>query len=239
MGADMPKVLFEIAGKPLVHWVIKACRDAGVERIIVVVGYQGHLVRESLADVPNCEFVEQTELLGTGHAAMMAEPAFSSGEPRRVVVLAGDMPLVKPQTLQKLISIHVESEAAATLGTGLLDDPTGYGRIVRDEKGEFVGIVEQKDATDEQRAIKEINPSFYCFQSDLLFHGLTKVDRGNKQGEYYLTDVPAILKQQGYAVSLVTAVEPLEMHGVNTPDQLAEVERLMLERLQDQGKEPA
>ncbi len=235
----MPKVLFEVAGKPLVKWVIEACRAAGVDRLIIVVGYQGERVKEALADVSGCEFVEQTELLGTGHAAMMAQPKFSPENPRRVIVLAGDMPLIQPATLKQLIDTHDQTGAAATLGTGILEDPTGYGRIVRDENGDFARIVEQKDASDEERAIQEINPSFYCFQSDLLFEGLTKVDRGNKQGEYYLTDVPAILKDQGYPVSLVTAVKPQEMHGVNTPEQLADVERLMLERQKDQGKEPA
>ena len=240
MGGEQPKVLFEVADRSMIHWVIDACRSVGVQRVIAVVGYKAELVRDKLADVANCQFVEQKERLGTGHAAMMAEPAFADQPPRDVLVLAGDMPMLKPETLRRLIETHRQSGAAATLATGRLEDPTGYGRIIRDADGNFDRIVEQKDGSAEELAVNEVNPSFYCFRSDRLFDALRSVGKGNQQGEYYLTDVPGILKQRGERVSLVEAVAPDEILGVNTPEQLEQVTRLMQQRINDQrGEESA
>ena len=142
----LPKVLVEVAGQPMLHWVVRACREAGVRRCVIVIGYRGDLVRERFADVPGCVFVEQTQQLGTGHAARMAAPLFEGEGDRDVYVLGGDGPLIRSRTLRLLLDTHRRERAAATLATSVLDDPTGYGRVLRDSDGGFARIVEQKDA---------------------------------------------------------------------------------------------
>jgi bifunctional UDP-N-acetylglucosamine pyrophosphorylase/glucosamine-1-phosphate N-acetyltransferase len=227
MGGDKPKVVYTVAGKPMVWWVVQACRQAGVERCIIVVGYGGEQVRAALAAEPHCDFVEQKEQLGTGHATRMAEPLFKSNEPRDVFVLAGDGPLIRAKTLTRLLEVHRAKGAGATLATAILDNPSGYGRIVREPNGSFRTIIEQKDATPEQIKIREVNPSYYCFRSDLLFAALGQVTNRNKSGEYYLTDVPELLKKQGHATAVVDAVPPEDVLSINTPEQLAEVDRIL------------
>jgi len=231
MNSDLPKVLLQVAGKPMVQWVVEACIAAGVERCIVVIGYKGDDVRAALKHFGQCEFVEQTEQLGTGHAAKMAAPLFTPDQPRDVFVLAGDGPLIRPATLRTLLNIHRDKQAASTLATAVLDDPSGYGRVMRDDQNEFACIVEQKDASPEQLAVREVNPSYYCFRSDDLFAQLEQIRNDNKQGEYYLTDVPGLLKQQGRTVALVDAVPPEDVLSINTPQQLAEVDRILKTRL--------
>jgi UDP-N-acetylglucosamine diphosphorylase/glucosamine-1-phosphate N-acetyltransferase len=230
-GKPLPKVLYPVADKPMVWWVVKACQAAGVRRCIVVIGYEGRQVRDALQGEGDIAFVEQTEQLGTGHATRMAEPLFDPSQPRDVFVLAGDGPLIRPDTLSLLLHAHRDAGAAATLATAVIDDPAGYGRVLREPDGSLRAIVEHKDATEEQRRCREINPSYYCFRSDLLFAALANVKRNNAQGEYYLTDVPSLLKAQGRVVKVVDAVPPEDVHSVNDPQQLALVDRLMRERL--------
>ena len=146
-------------------------------------------------------------------------------------VLAGDGPLVRARTLGRLLEVHRRSKAAATLATAILDEPEGYGRVVRESDGSFTAIVEHVDATDEQLKINEINPSYYCFRSDLLFQALKQVGSDNEKGEFYLTDVPGLLKQQGHVVTVIEAVPPQDVLSINTPQQLARVDELMAERL--------
>lgn len=227
----MPKVLYPVAGKPMVWWVVKACQAAGVRRCILVIGYEGQQVRDALKGEPGVAFVEQSEQLGTGHATRMAEPLFDAAQGRDVFVLAGDGPLIRPDTLSLLLRTHRQNKAAATLATATIDDPAGYGRVLREADGSLRAIVEHRDATDEERRCREINPSYYCFRSDLLFTALAGVKRNNAQGEYYLTDVPSMLKAQGHVVKVVDAVPPEDVHSVNDPQQLALVDRLMRERL--------
>lgn len=232
MGGDLAKVLHRVADRPMLAWVVDACREAGCDRIVVVVGYQADDVRASLDGGSDLVFVEQTKQLGTGHAAMMAEPAFAEGEPCDIFVLAGDGPLIRADTLEKLLAIHRTRDAKAALATAVLDDPTGYGRVIRDgHDGDFVGIVEQKDATPEQLAICEVNPSYYCFDSDAMFAALREVKSDNAQGEYYLTDVPGLLKAKGLAVTVVDAVPAEDVLSINTPEHLAVVDGVMRERL--------
>ena len=231
MGGDLPKVLYPVAGEPMVKWVVRACREAGAERCILVVGYEQALVREALKDEAGVEFVEQTEQLGTAHAVQMAEPCFDNQPIGDVFVLAGDGPLIRAKTLSRLIEVHRRTEAAATLATAIIDDPTGYGRIVRDSDDQFAAIVEQKDATDEQRAIKEVNPSYYCFDGALMFKTIDQIGASNAQGEYYITDAPGLLKSQGKTVTVVDAVPPEDVLSINNPEQLAEVDRILRERL--------
>jgi bifunctional UDP-N-acetylglucosamine pyrophosphorylase/glucosamine-1-phosphate N-acetyltransferase len=230
-GEDLPKVVYEVAGEPMIRWVVRACRDAGVGRCVVVIGFKGDLIREALADEAGCEFVVQSEQLGTGHATRMAEPQFKGTPATDVFVLAGDGPLIRATTLLQLLEAHRSSAAAATLATSQIEEPAGYGRVIRDEDGGFGRIVEQKDATPEQLRVREINPSYYCFRSDLLFSALADVENRNAAGEYYLTDVPALLKKRGETVTVVEAVPPSDVLGINTPEDLAKVDRLMRDRV--------
>lgn len=239
MNSDLPKVVHAVAGKPMVWWVAEACRRAGVTRCVVVVGYGADRVKAALADRSDCAFVEQAEQLGTGHATRMAEPAFVNQPATDVFVLAGDGPLIREATLSKLLQVHRQSGSAATLATAILDDPTGYGRVIRNADGSFHQIVEQKDATPAQLAVREVNPSYYCFRSDLLFAGLSQVKNANSQREYYLTDVPALLQARGRRVSVVDAVPAEDVLSINTPEQLAEVDRILRARLAGSAAKPS
>ncbi len=228
MGGDLPKVAYEVAGRPMVWWVVRACLEAGVSRCLIVVGYHAQQVKDALTDYhDSCAFVRQDEQLGTGHATQMAGPLFDGQPPADVFVLPGDGPLIKPQTLSKLLDTHRSAAAAATLVTSVLDDPTGYGRVIRDNTNAFQAIIEQKDATPQQKQVREINTGYYCFQSNHLFESLANITNTNNQGEFYLTDVPGILKQAGRTVAIVGNAPPQEVMGVNTPQQLDEVDRIM------------
>lgn len=232
MKSDLPKVCHEVGGRPMVCAVVDACRAAGCGRIVVIVGYKQELVRAALARERigfEVEFAEQTEQLGTGHAVMSAEPALKSfsGD---VVVLCGDGPLIRPGTIAELVSTHRSTKAAATLATAVLDDPTGYGRIVRDGSGRFQAIVEQKNATPEQRAIREINPSYYCFRGTSLFAALRDVTRNALTGEYYLTDVPGLLLARGERVEVIKSVPAEDVLSINTLEELAHVDALFRRR---------
>lgn len=231
MGGDLPKVLYEVADRPMIHWVLDACEQAGVARCIVVIGYRGDEVRESLIGREGVVFVEQREQLGTGHAAQQAQPLLEDQPDVDVFVLAGDGPLIRAATLATLRDRHAETSAAASLATSRIDDPTGYGRIVRDSAGAFLGIVEQKNATPDQLAIDEVNPSYYCFDVGKLFAALDAVEKNPVTGEYYITDVPAILMQQGERVEVIDAVPAEDVLSINTPEQLAEVDRILRDRI--------
>lgn len=228
MKSDLPKVVHPIGGRPMVCAVVEACRAAGCGKIVVVVGYQQERVREALAGF-EVEFAVQTEQQGTGHAVMSAAPALK-GVTGEVFVLAGDGPLIRPKTLRELLTRHRHSRAAASLATSVIEDPTGYGRIVRDEEGRFVGIVEHKDATDDQRKIREVNPSYYCFDAVTLFETLKRVQRNPKSGEYYITDVPQMLLRDGKRVEVIDAVPAEDVLSINTPEELAKVDRMFRNR---------
>lgn len=230
MKSDLPKVLHEVAGKPMVHWVVDACRQAGCEKIVVVVGYRGELVRESLADQPDVSFVEQAEQLGTGHAALMAEPELGDF-PGDVFVLNGDGPLLRADTLTTLLQTHRDAQAHGTVATAVLDDPTGYGRVLRDDAGHLLEIVEQKDATPDQLVVQEVNPNYLCYRASVLFDALKQVGTDNAQGEVYLTDVPKVLRAAGHTVAVVDAVPAEDAMGINDQDQLAQVDRILRDRL--------
>lgn len=226
----LPKVVYPVAGEPMVRWVVRACRQAGVGRCVVVVGYKGRMVRDALAEFDGVEFVEQAEQRGTAHAVQMAQPLFEDRQPGDVFVLAGDGPLVRRQTLVRLLELHRRTHSAMTLATAVIDDPTGYGRVVRDAEGRFDRIVEHKDASAAELAIREVNPSYYCFDSAALFEAIGQVRSDNEQGEYYITDAPSILKSQGKTVSVIEAVPPQDVLSINTPQQLAEVDRILRRR---------
>jgi len=232
MNSDLPKVLHEVADRPMVHWVVDACEAVDCQRIVCIVGHQSSLVRQALAGRPQCEFVEQREQLGTGHAVEQARAAFDDAGPETdVLVLCGDGPLIRDQTLRMMIDTHRSMNATATLATATLDEPAGYGRIVRDEAGRFQRIVEEKDAGEQERTIREVNPSYYCFNAQRLFESLKQLDNDNAKGEYYLTDVFALMLEQGDRVEVIDAVPPEDVLSINTPAQLAEVDGLLRARL--------
>lgn len=231
MKGDLPKVCHPVGGRPMICAVVDACIDAGCGTIIVVVGYKQELVREALAGYA-VTFAVQQEQLGTGHAVRSAEGAFQGASPAGgdVFVLCGDGPLIRAATLRTVLGRHRTTSAAATLATSVIPDPTGYGRIVRDARGRFERIVEQKNATPAQLLIREVNPSYYCFRSPDLFAALAGVRRNEVSGEYYLTDVPEVLAADRRRVEVIDAVPPEDVLSINTPEDLAHVDALYQRR---------
>ncbi|MEN0020441.1 MAG: NTP transferase domain-containing protein, partial [Planctomycetota bacterium] len=232
MKSDLPKVVHPIGGRPMVCAVVDACLAAGCESVVAVVGYQREKVEEALAQYgDSVSFALQAEQLGTGHAVRSAEAELRGLDPATpVLVLCGDGPLIRAETIGLMLARHAETGAAATLATSVIDDPSGYGRIVRDADGGFVAIVEQKNATPEQLEIREVNPSYYCFTAGDLLRSLDGVQRNELTGEYYITDVPALLLAEGRGVEVIDAVPPEDILSINTPEQLAEVDRVFRER---------
>lgn len=228
MGGDLPKVCHEVGGQPMVRIVVEACRRAGCGLIVVVVGYRQELVRAALAG-EGVVFSVQDEQLGTGHAVMCAESALA-GHDGEVFVLCGDGPLIRASTLDAVLDRHRSSGASATLATSVIDNPEGYGRIVRDAHGRFEAIVEQKHLTPAQRSIREVNPSYYCFERAALFEALRRVERNERSGEYYVTDVPRLLLDAGRRVEVIDAVPAEDVLSINTPTDLAMVDRIYRER---------
>lgn len=229
MGSDLPKVCHPVGGRPMVCAVVDACLDAGCSRIVVVVGYKQELVREALAEYGDTvEFAVQDEQLGTGHAVMCAEPAYPAGTRNGLdlFVLCGDGPLIRAETLRTVLARHRDAGASATLATSVIDDPSGYGRIVRDGGGSFLRIVEQKNASADELKIREINPSYYCFDAGAMFDALKRVERNGLTGEYYITDVFEGLRRAGRRVEVIDAVPPEDVLSINTPEHLAEVDRI-------------
>ena len=229
MKSDVPKVLHEICGRPMIEYVLDAVRAAGVRRIVAVIGHQADLVRQALAGHRDVEFALQTEQKGTGHAVMMCAEALSRHD-GPVLVLAGDTPLLRSESLTGLLDELRRNEAVSVIGTAVTEANQGLGRVVRDERGSFVRIVEQKDATAEEAAIREINTGCYSFGGRELFDALRRVQPNNKQGEYYLTDCPAILLADGRRVIASPQLDIVEAMGVNTRVQLAEVEQVLQSR---------
>ncbi|MCC7351111.1 MAG: NTP transferase domain-containing protein [Phycisphaerales bacterium] len=236
MKSKRPKVLHEICGKPMLGYVFDACFDAGVDRILAVVGHGKDEVIGQFDGDKRIQWVEQTEQLGTGHAARMCEKHLREkhGE---VFILAGDGPLIRGEVLRTLLNAHHEERAAASMATAVVDNPTGYGRIVRDGEGNFHEIVEELDCTPQQREIHEIFPSYYCLRSDDLLSALGQLTPQNKKNEYYLTDVFSILRRAGRKVIAVQAVTAEDVLSINTRQQLAEVDAIMQDRIQKRIRE--
>lgn len=229
MKSDLPKVLHEVGGRPMVCAVLDACVEAGCGRIVAVVGHQAPLVRAALSGYAGVAFAVQEPQLGTGHAVQCAMPHV--GPAREVFVLAGDGPLIRAGTLRAILERHRSSGASATLATSVLDDPTGYGRVIRDAAGRFERIVEHRDATPAQRAVREVNPSYYCFDAASLSAALPRLTRQPTSGEYYITDVPALLLAEGKRVEVIPAVPPEDVLSINTPEELAAVDRVFRSRV--------
>lgn len=217
MKSKNSKLVQKIYGKEIVKRAVENAKKAGVHEIVTVVGYQKEQVMNVLGD--STKFVVQEEMLGTGHAVMQATK-YLEGKKGKVLVLNGDVPILRPETIDKLITKSIENKEYATLLTAIYDDPFGYGRIIRDEGGNVKGIVEQKDATEEQKNIKEINAGIYCFDIEELLSALKQLKPNNAQGEYYLTDVIKIMGDKGLKTGAVIVEDNTEILGVNDRMQL-------------------
>jgi len=225
MKSRLPKVLHQLAGKPMVEYVVDAARAAGVVKIILVIGHKWERMYDYLKSL-KVEFVVQEEQLGTGHAVLQAKELLSDFE-GDVFILCGDVPALKPATLRNLLEEHRAHRAAATVLTAVPKDPSGYGRIIRDDKGGVQGIVEDKDASADQKNIGEINTGTFCFDKADLFSVLELVNNDNEQGEYYLTDTLKLLLDRGLPVRAVVVADPRETLGVNSPDELEAMEEFL------------
>lgn len=227
MKSAKPKVAHEILKKPLLRWVIDAAHEAGIEDITTVVGHERDQVFPLAEDT---RVVVQEDQLGTAHAVKIAREALE-GVAGPVVVLTGDSPLIRPETIKGLIEAQQERNAAVVVLTMQVDDPTGYGRILRDDACSVCAIVEHKDCTEEQLTIEECNSGFYCFDKDFLFEALDQVSTQNAQGEYYLTDVLALAYDAGKPMVGIVSDDPSECLGVNSRAQLAEATALLQARI--------
>lgn len=226
MRSKIPKVLHKVCGQTMLDHVIGAARQAKIEENIVVVGHGADRVKASLG--PDIKTVLQEEQLGTGHAVMMAHQAIEEGI---ILVLCGDGPLITGQSLNSIIHYHRENDFKATVLTADLPDPTDYGRIIRNRKGQVEKIVEEKDATEEEKAIREINSGIYCFDGQVLKEALPQLQNHNVQGEYYLTDILAIILGMGFKIGAYKTGDYEEIMAVNSRDQLAQVEAIMRRRI--------
>lgn len=233
MKSKRPKALHEICGKPMLQYVLDACYDAGCKRILMVVGHGKDEIVAYFEHDKRIEWVEQAEQLGTGHAARVCEPHLRGGQ-GDVFILTGDGPLIRGEVLRTLLRAHHDDHAAASMATAILEDPTGYGRVIRDGAGEFVEIIEQADATPEQREIREVFPSYYCVQTEELLLALSRLKNENRKKEYYLTDIYGILRAAGKKVVAVQAVTQDDVLSVNDRDQQAQVDAVMQDRIQRQ-----
>ena len=218
MKSDLPKVLHEIEGKPLLSYVLDAAAGAGAKKIIVIIGHQAQIVRERFADC-GCVFVKQEPQLGTGHAVLQAKKELNNYN-GLTLILCGDVPLLKPETIKNLIKEHVQTDSCLTVLTTLVPDAHGYGRIVKDKKGDIEKIVEQLDATEDEKKISEINTGIYCVNTPFLLSALEKIENKNNKQEYYLTDIVEIARRECRKAHACVTNDYIEVMGINTPDEL-------------------
>lgn len=228
MKSKNSKLVQKIYGKEIVKRAVENAQKAGVHNIVAVVGYMKEQVMGVLGDT--VKYAVQEEMLGTGHAVMQAAK-YLEGKKGKVLVLNGDVPILRPETLNKLLNKSIENKECATLLTAIYDNPTGYGRIVRDEGGNIQAIVEEKDTTDEQKEIKEINAGIYCFDIESLLEALKEIKPNNAQGEYYLTDVIKIMNSKGLKTGAVIVEDNTEILGVNDRVQLELLTKVLQMRI--------
>ena len=232
MKSGLAKVLHKLDGRPLIAHVCRTAAKLKPRKIYVVVGHQAEQVEAAVEEElgkDGAVFVPQEKQRGTGDAVLAARSALANA-PATVLILSGDVPMVRVETLASLIETHTHSNSACTILTIRMENPMGYGRVVRDDANVFRKIVEQKDANDNERQIREVNSGIYCFDSEKLFSALEEVRPSNSQGEYYLTDVPSILKRTNERVSLSQHLDVREISGINTRAELAEFENLIRRR---------
>ena len=218
MKSDLVKVLHLLNGKPLLSYSLEIARAVGAEKTVVIIGHQADLIREQFKQ-ENVSFVEQVEQLGTGHAVLQAKGHFE-GYRGTVLILCGDVPCLKVATVQRLIARHFEEGAAVTVMSIVLDDPGSYGRVVTAENGEVLKIVEARDASPDEKRIREINTGIYCADGRFLFEAVSGIRNDNAQGEYYLTDIIEIARGKGLPVRSFIARDAIEVMGINTPEDL-------------------
>lgn len=230
MKSKLYKVLHPVCGKPMVRHVLEQMKDLKAEKIVTVVGHGADMVKSELGD--ECQYVLQAEQLGTAHAVMQTKELLK-GKQGTTLVVCGDTPLLKAETINALMDHHIKQNAKATILTSFADDPTGYGRIIRNEQGHVEKIVEHKDATDEEKQVREINAGTYCFDNESLFNALEKVSNENAQGEYYLPDVIEILKSEGEIVTAYSTDDFTETLGVNDRVALSQAEKIMRQRINE------
>ena len=228
MKSKKSKLVQKIYGKEVVKRAVENAEKAGIKDIVAVVGYMKEEVMAVLGD--SVKYAKQEEMLGTGHAVMQAKE-YLRGKKGKVLVLNGDVPLIRPETLNKLIEKSIENKEYVTLLTAIYDNPTGYGRIVRDEGGNISAIVEEKDTTEEQKEIKEINAGIYCFDIEELLAALEKIQPNNAQGEYYLTDVIQIINEKGLKTGAVIVEDNTEILGINDRIQLEMLTKVLQMRI--------
>ncbi|WZO99526.1 NTP transferase domain-containing protein [Isosphaeraceae bacterium EP7] len=232
MRSEKAKVLHDLCGRPMIRYVVDAARAAGARTIVVVVGYGADQVRAALAGEPDILFAVQKDQLGTGDAVKACRQVL--GDYRGpALVLVGDEPLIRPEPLVDLLRRQEAEGVSALLGTAMMPDPTGFGRILRDTSGRFLRIVEQRDCSPEEAAIREVNPSCYVFELPVLWDALDRLGTGNAQGEYYLTDAPELLHEMGHKVVAVPCLDPDDVLGINTRQHLAQAHATMQARIQD------
>lgn len=230
MKSGLIKVLHPVAGLPMISWPVTAARDAGSEAIVLVIGHQANAVQGVFRGAADIHCAMQEEQLGTGHAvacALEALPGFQG----TVLILCGDTPLLRAETLRSMLTYHCDNQAAITVLTALMDDPYGYGRVVRDSSGLVSRIVEQKDADPDEQEIHEINSGIYCMDSSFLFANIREIGNDNAQGEYYLTDLLAIAVRKGLTCLAIQAPEADEIMGVNDRVQLARAGLILRRRI--------
>ncbi|MEA4883370.1 MAG: bifunctional UDP-N-acetylglucosamine diphosphorylase/glucosamine-1-phosphate N-acetyltransferase GlmU [Clostridia bacterium] len=226
--SEMPKALHQVAGIPMIDHVVQALKLSGASRVIVVVGHGGEALEQHLSS--SAEVVWQDEQLGTGHAASCAAQALA-GYDGNVVVMPGDVPLLRASTIRNLVEQHLRTGCAATVLSMVLDEPGAYGRIVRDSRRNVASIVEYRDASEEIRSLREVNTGVFCFATPLLFNYLPQLTNNNQQGEYYLTDVVEAFIAAGHAVGACTLDDPSEGAGINSRVELAQAEQVMRNRV--------
>jgi bifunctional UDP-N-acetylglucosamine pyrophosphorylase/glucosamine-1-phosphate N-acetyltransferase len=239
MRSNRPKPLHQLCGRPMVLHVLDALAELDIARVVVVVGHRGEWVTKTLVEhapaALEIEFVEQAEQRGTGDATAVALTGLppDDGEEQDIVVLPGDTPLLRPPTLAAMVRSHREHDAGATVLTAEVEDPTGYGRIVRGRDNMVARVVEDADATDDDRALTEINTSIYCFRRSLLAPALRRLSPANAQGEYYLTDTLQVLYDAGYLVQSLVVPDSMEVAGVNDRAQLSVAEAELRDRINE------
>jgi len=232
MKSDLVKVMHPLAGAPLIEYPVTAAQQADASRMVVVIGHQADAVRAFLADRNEIAFALQEEQHGTGHAVACAAPYLRDFH-GQVLILCGDVPLIEAATLRNMITRHEQQRATVTVLTALLENPHGYGRIIKNGAGAVTAIVEEKDATAEQRSIREINSGIYCVESDFLFDAVARLGSDNAQGEYYLTDIIRMAVERGLNCAAHPIPDPLEVMGINDRVQLAQAETALRKRINE------
>lgn len=227
LASPIPKVMFDLNGKPIIDWSVMAIKAVGVSRVVLIVGYKKEMVQNYFGD--KVEYAVQEEQLGTGHAVAQAKLLLGN-QSEAVIVFYGDCPLYHPESIKRLMNMHEEQKATISMLTVISEDPTGYGRVFRNDMGHVSDIIEHKDCSEDQLMCKEWNPGFYVFDAAWLWENIDLLRNDNTQKEYYLTDLIKMAKDQGKRVCAIPVIEESEALGINTPEQLKQAEAVLKSR---------